>query len=350
MRSIRDVQDLVRDELRDVSALIRAESKKVASPQLNEIVNYVLGAPGKMIRPTLVLLTYKALNDGQFGSSVIKEKVIQAAAAIELIHMASLVHDDVIDDADVRRNRPSVNAKWGNETSVATGVYLYSVSLALLEKVNDWSVLGAVSRAVKHMCEGEIIQLTNRENPDLMIRKALIILKKKTAHLFATAMFSGAVLSNCSPKEQRKLRNYGTALGMTFQLTDDYLDLVDEDQEGLGKSLGQDLDVGLLTIPILFLLRSATPEEQSQIMDLIKEPDLVSLSAIQQLMITADIEGQMRTFIDTFYQKNVRYLSFLPENIYKEALLAIADMVKDRGFKKTHLTEKMVHPAATATS
>ena len=220
-----------------------------------EVSRYVLSASGKRLRPALVLLSSKIGDKG-------KENVIYLAAAIELIHTASLIHDDVIDKADLRRKEATVHSKWGNEFSVLFGDYIYSKAFSLLARIEGSEILSALSRATSIMCEGEMIQIAERHNWDLSEEEYLSIIRKKTASLFSASCELGAVLGGADSEKVNALSRYGSNFGIAFQIVDDCLDITGE-EEDLGKSLGSDLKGGKMTLPLIFLL-NLVPEREKK--------------------------------------------------------------------------------------
>ena len=229
---------------------------------IHQVSRYVFSASGKRLRPALVLLSSKIGDkDG--------ENVVYLAAAIELIHIASLIHDDVIDRADLRRKETTVNSKWGNELSVLFGDYIYSKAFSLLARIEGSEILSALSRATSIMCEGEMIQIAERHNWDLSEEEYLSIIRKKTASLFSASCELGAVLGGADSEKVNALSRYGSNFGIAFQIVDDCLDITGEEKD-LGKSLGSDLKGGKMTLPLISLLNSVSEKERKEVKSLLQ--------------------------------------------------------------------------------
>ncbi len=248
--------DRIENELR--SQLLSSEDKFIL--KVNE---YLLDNVGKRLRPSLVLLCAKTNNHWD-------EKAIPVAAALELIHTASLVHDDVLDEATLRRKRVTINARWGNEPAILTGDYLYFKAFSILSQLEVARISAIVSFAAEMMCEGEIIQTCKTFQPDLSEEDYLEIIKKKTACLIAASCEVGAVLSGSSPRIQESLAQYGLNFGIAFQIIDDCLDLVSLSGKA-GKSTYKDMEQGKMTLPLIYLARELSKENGQKIRGLFEK-------------------------------------------------------------------------------
>lgn len=237
-----------------------------------QVSRYLLGVSGKRLRPALVLLSSK------IGGKE-EEKVIYLATAIELIHAASLIHDDVIDKADLRREKATVNSRWGNEFSVLFGDYVYSKAFSLLARMESSEILSSLSRATSIMCEGEMIQIAERYNWDLSEEEYLSIIGKKTASLFSASCELGAVLGGADSENVHALSRYGSDFGIAFQIVDDCSDITGKERD-LGKSLGSDLKGGKVTLPMISLLNLVPEGEKGKVKSLL-QPDGGSASQAQ---------------------------------------------------------------------
>lgn len=242
----------VRKELSQVEDVLQTVLTDTALNPSLDITDYLIGTGGKRLRPALAILSAKAGNK----SFTVSKQTLGAAAAMELIHRASLVHDDVIDHADVRHNRPTINSKWGNEISIVWGDNLYCTAFNLITICNNIDILQNVIAATRAMCEGEIIQIYERNNPSLLKERYMSIIEKKTAALFEVACYSGAVLSGSGKKDCSALKEYGRNLGIGYQIIDDCMDIVGTN-EALGKSPGVDFSKGELTLPLFHLISRA---------------------------------------------------------------------------------------------
>ncbi len=232
-------------------------------PFIGELVRHVLQTRGKMIRPALVCLSAQA--SGGAG-----EARLWIAAAVELIHIASLIHDDINDDADLRRGLPTVNIQWGNQIAVLLGDYLFAKAFDLLSRVRHPEVAPAMAVATVKMSQAEIMQIKYGQQPhddeDVYFR----IIAGKTAHLFSAACRAGALAAG-NPTAANRLGTYGLQWGMAFQITDDALDLTSR-EESLGKPIYSDIESGKVTLPIIRTLRDATPEDRDHLVRLLSGP------------------------------------------------------------------------------
>lgn len=240
-------------------------------PCVNRLVEYVERYRGKMLRPTLVLLSGMATEKAPRGDG---EAHAIVAAVVEMIHMATLVHDDVLDDAEVRRGGVTVNELEGNETAVMLGDYLISHAYHLCSSLNQPWVSQTIAEATNTVCEGELLQLSNRRNWDLDERTYFEIIRRKTASLCGTCCQLGAALHD--PPEGGPygphLFDYGQKLGVAFQIVDDVLDLLGR-EETVGKSLGRDLQKGKLTLPLIHFMREASPPRRRRLLDICETLD-----------------------------------------------------------------------------
>jgi octaprenyl-diphosphate synthase len=219
---------------------------------IDNINGYICNSGGKRIRPAILLLSSQMCGyDGPIGPRL--------GAVIELIHSATLVHDDIIDNADMRRGKASVNAHWGNEITVLIGDWLYMTSFKLAMGERHFQILDILIEATRKMVEGELIQLTFNGNMDITEEQHLDISTRKTAFLFSACSQLGGILGSVSPEDVERLRLYGLNVGLAFQLVDDVLDLT-SNESVLGKPVGNDLKEGKLTLPLIYLMRDGAPE------------------------------------------------------------------------------------------
>lgn len=251
----------VHSELGAVKDSYAAQLKARFEP-INGIGRYLSRSRGKFFRPTLVLLSAKSGKNADLG------KAISVGVAVELIHAASLIHDDIIDEAALRRKRKTVNSKWGNAISVIAGDYLLAKAFDIISKLNDPKLLSGFSKTAGRMCEGEMAQLANAYNFEVTEKQYLDIIKRKSAYLLSDCCTVGGTLGNLSDKKIRRLAGYGLNLGIAFQIVDDCLDLTG-DENDLGKSVWQDMEEGKLTLPLIFMLRSASRKNKVKLIELI---------------------------------------------------------------------------------
>ena len=245
------------------------------------IFDHILLGKGKFFRPVLVLLSSHALDETKSHEK--EEQLIQCAAAIEMIHMASLIHDDVIDDGKLRRNRETLNLKYGNKVSVTMGVLIYSLALTLVAKIKSSFVLNEISLAVKNMCNGELLQLDARKSNSFSKDLYFKILHYNTASLFEAAAVSATHIVGASSAQCSLFRSFSYHLGISFQLTDDILDL-SKTSSPLNKEMGQDYYQGQLTLPMVLALESFNEKEKERFDLYFKNRDIEGLRMIQAVV------------------------------------------------------------------
>jgi octaprenyl-diphosphate synthase len=232
---------------------------------IRSIADYIVSAGGKRLRPILVFLTAQAL-----GADPKASRVVDLAAAIELIHTATLLHDDVVDESDLRRGRPTANAEFGNAASVLVGDFLYSRAFQVMVSTGDMRVLEIMAEATNRIAEGEVMQLMAIGNLDLTETQYMDVIEAKTAKLFEAAGALGAIAADVDARSQQTMAEFSRRLGVAFQIADDVLDYRG-DAESLGKSLGDDLAEGKLTLPIIIALDRGTAETKTMLRQIITE-------------------------------------------------------------------------------
>ncbi len=303
--------DLVRPHLELVEQSIR-EQVRAFDPAVEPYVSYVCNTSGKRIRPALSVLIGGAL--GEAGADHRKIGVI-----LELIHMATLVHDDIIDGAVTRRMVPTANAKWGNGLSVLLGDALFSHALALATDFDDIAICRKVGKASREVCEGEIVQTQRRFDLSLTKADYFRIIEMKTGALFAAATGISAALSGADEETERRLYHYGLRLGTVYQIYDDCLDIVGS-EDHVGKTLRTDLEKGKLTLPILNLLESASESQRTKLNKRIIEQEPLDLTVLVGI---AEYEGAIESAVDTaigMLDQCREDLSVLPDNESTAAL------------------------------
>ena len=232
---------------------------------IRSIAEYIVSAGGKRLRPVLVFLTAQAL-----GADATEARVVDLAATIELVHTATLLHDDVVDESELRRGRPTANAEFGNAASVLVGDFLYSRAFQIMVGTGQMRVLEIMAEATNRIAEGEVMQLMALGNLDLTETDYMQVIEAKTAKLFEAAGALGAIAANADDATQRSMAEFSRRLGVAFQIADDVLDYRG-DAESLGKSLGDDLAEGKLTLPIIIALERGTPETKTMLKQIIAE-------------------------------------------------------------------------------
>lgn len=261
----RHLFDPVRRELVEVEHELM---RQLRSPVrlIAQIGQYLHRGGGKRIRPALLLLANKL-----FDRSV-TARVIRMAAVVECLHMATLVHDDVIDQAELRRGQPSVNQVWGNEITVLMGDWLYMSAFEMALQERSFEVLDILTSLTRQMTEGELIQLEHIGNMAITIDEYLDVIRRKTAYLFSACTEIGALMGGATRLQQQALRDFGLNLGMAFQLIDDVLDFTSTDHV-LGKPAGNDLREGKVTLPVIYLLEQASADQRQMVEAVIRERD-----------------------------------------------------------------------------
>ncbi len=252
----------IRDDLDQLQEVLQRELAP-DDPFIGELVRYILSTRGKMIRPALVCLSAQA--SGGAGDAR-----LWIAAAVELIHIASLIHDDIIDESDVRRGTATVNAQWGNQIAVLLGDYLFAKAFDLLSRVRHPEVAPTMAVATVKMSQAEIMQIKYGHEPHDNEDIYLQIIAGKTAHLFAAACRAGALVGR-NPQAAEVLGAYGLQWGMAFQITDDALDLTSR-EEALGKPIHSDIPSGKITLPVIRAMREASPQDRARLVGLLASP------------------------------------------------------------------------------
>ncbi len=296
----------------------------LASPgALEEAVAHLFRAGGKRLRPAFVLLA------GRFFAYD-PERLVPLAAALELVHLATLVHDDVIDEAPLRRGLPTVKARWGDFHALCTGDYLFARALALVARYGDEAIASHLARVSLQMCAGEIEQIVTAGCLDVDLRAYLRRIKRKTALLFSSCCYIGALASGAPPVLARALQQYGYYLGMAFQITDDLLDFLGSEEE-LGKPVGSDLRQGIITLPVLCALRH--PRLGPRLRELLASGVTDGAwEEVRRLVAAAGGLDRARLYSCRYLEKAKRRLELLPELPPRRVLAGIADFVATRNF------------------
>ena len=311
---------LIRDDIAKVEGHLKTQVKAF-DPSVEGYVSYVCGTSGKRIRPALVMLA-----GGATGGS--NEEHVRLGSILELVHIATLVHDDIIDGAEKRRDLLTASAKWGNGLSVLLGDALFAHALMLATEFDEAEIARKIAKASRAVCQGEIIQ--TRRRFDLKLTKAdyFRIIEMKTAALFAVATELGAQVNGASDAVVDALRDFGLKLGTAYQIYDDCLDLIG-DEETVGKTLRTDLEKGKLTLPILNLLEQATDKQREKLSRLLVQKEPFDISALANI---ADYEGALDDAVQTAKQllEDARgNLIGLAESECTAALRQITDFLDD---------------------
>jgi len=319
----REIYKLVEDGITGVEQEIARQSS--SNIQIVDLISrYVQKSGGKKIRPALLLLTSKMCG---FDDPVCH----RLGAVLELIHTATLVHDDIIDNAGVRRGRPSVNARWGNEITVLMGDWLYMTSFNLALGERHFQILDILTDVTRKMIEGELIQLSLNGSLDVTEEQHLDISMRKTAVLFSACTQIGGILGSMSEERQELLRLYGLHVGMAFQVVDDLLDFTST-ESALGKPVGSDLNEGKLTLPIIYLMRDGNPSHRDLVRKLLSNNGFNAaekaniLTLFKQYRTLDKVSDKAKDFA----LKAKEHISDFPPGLPHQALMAIPDYIIKR--------------------
>jgi len=329
--NLEQIYQPITDELKSVETLLVSSISESKNPSILEMSNSLLESPGKRMRPALVILSGKAASVGGNGSSNYDE-LIRIATAVELIHMASLIHDDVLDKATMRHNRPSTNARWGDDISIVLGDYVYSKAFELIGKCRNPDIFACISEAIYVMCEGELTQVCQRDNWDLSRESYIVIIKKKTASLFAAACQAGTITCNHGPDIQSALKGFGLNFGIAFQIMDDCKDITSE-QTVLGKRPGQDVIVGDMTLPLLNMLDLVRSRQKEELKTMVENQiDETNVQTIRQMVIDSNALYKTQEAIASYINCAKEQLDILNDSEYKKSLSRLADYITQKTF------------------
>ncbi|MEM7207740.1 MAG: octaprenyl diphosphate synthase [Pseudomonadota bacterium] len=308
-------QQLIEREMDRVDAFIKARLQSDVV-LINQLSHYIVSSGGKRLRPRLVLLAAGA-------AAYQGERHIDVAAIIEFIHTATLLHDDVVDDSELRRGRDTANAVWGNEAAVLVGDFLYSRAFEMMVDVGSMRVMEILAGTTNVIAEGEVLQLLNINDPDTTQEAYLKVIYAKTAKLFEAATRLGAVLAGLPRKQEDALAAYGLHLGTAFQLIDDVLDYT-ASAEQMGKNLGDDLAEGKPTLPLIIAMSRGDASQSRFIRDAIESGGRDSIEFVVKIVEETGALDETRALAEQEAEQAVRYLQQLEANDFTSALDAVA--------------------------
>jgi octaprenyl-diphosphate synthase len=324
---ITTLQDVLKEYKSDMERMEHRihESLGTDVPLIQQVSKYILGAGGKRFRPLLHLLSARLCGYREHTAEYILGSVV------EYIHTASLLHDDVVDEAKIRRGRSSANSLWGNQASILVGDYLYSKALYHAVRLQNQRVMDVLSETTTTMSEGEVLQLMQIQNAEITEADYFRLVECKTGVLISASCRLGAIISKAPISQEDALTAYGKKLGLAFQITDDTLDYA-ADQRQLGKVLGKDLDEGKVTLPLIYLIRKADPEEKEHIRsillaDTVSEDDLTYTLGLMEKYGTVD---EALNLAQSLSNESKAALAVFPESMPRQALMALADYVVQR--------------------
>ncbi|MGA2589931.1 MAG: polyprenyl synthetase family protein [Bryobacteraceae bacterium] len=319
----KEIFDLIHDDLERVEREISLET--VASVEVvTSIGQYLRESGGKRLRPALLLLASKLIGDGGDGA-------IHLGAVVEIVHAATLVHDDVIDDARTRRGRPSTNVQWGNHTSVLAGDWLYMQAFQVALRERNFRILDLLIGLTQMMVEGELLQLERIGRIGVTEADCMELVDRKTACLFSVCARLGALVSGADMQTEERLGDYAWNLGMAFQLVDDLLDFTSREKV-LGKPVGNDLREGKVTLPLVYALERASAEERCRVETILRERNYERVPFPQILAMIERYDGieRVKERAHAFTEKARGIMAEFPESPYQRALYSITELVTER--------------------
>ena len=309
------IKNLTSNEVKAVDQLIIDElSSDVIL--INQMGHYIVGNGGKRLRPMLLLLAAKALGN-------VATNHLTLAAVIEFIHTATLLHDDVVDESDLRRGKESANVVWGNAATVLVGDYLYSSAFEMMVRTGNMRVMEILSKTTTAIAEGEVLQLLNCNNPETTENKYLEVIARKTAILFSAATRLSAVIVDATVEVEEGLAQYGQHLGIAFQLIDDVLDYKSS-PEDLGKNLGDDLAEGKPTLPLIYAIQNGSVEDAKIIIEAIQNGNREAFNDVYTIVKKTQAIAYTEQRADEEAEKAINALNILPASEYKDALILLA--------------------------
>ena len=316
------IQSLTANDMAKVNEIIHAQLNSDVT-LINQLGFYIVSGGGKRLRPLLAILSAKAL--GYSG----KDHTM-AAAFVEFIHTATLLHDDVVDESDMRRGKETANEAFGNAASVLVGDYIYTRSFQMMTSLGSLKILALMSEAVNVIAEGEVQQLINCNDPETTEESYMRVIYSKTARLFEAATQIGAILNNSNDEVELAMQNYGKYLGTAFQLIDDVLDYTADGKE-MGKNVGDDLAEGKPTLPLLYAMRNGNAQQHKMIHEAIEKAN--GMEKLDEILAVMKETGSLEYTTELAYKeadKAIAELAIIPESEYKEALIALAHLAVKR--------------------
>ena len=315
------IRELVRPDLGAVDAVVRSRLKSSVA-LVDQIAEHIITGGGKRLRPLIVLLAARACGYG--GSSH-----IDAAAFVEFIHTATLLHDDVVDGSALRRGRNTANEVFGNQASVLVGDFVYSRAFQMMAAIGSQRVMRIMSDATNVIAEGEVLQLMNAHDPDTTQQRYLDVIYRKTARLFEAGAEVAAVLAGASPSLQQALGEYGKHLGTAYQLIDDMLDYRSDPSER-GKNLGDDLAEGKPTLPLIHALKVSGPDARSMIRLAIEQGGLAQMDSVVAAIESSGALEYTRALAQDEADQALVALHAVPDTPFKQGLIALARFAVER--------------------
>lgn len=324
MMTVKDIKASVADEMKIFEQKFK-DSMQSEVPLLDKITHYIIKRKGKQMRPMFVFLTAKMLNNGK-----VDEKTYRAASLIELLHTATLVHDDVVDDANERRGFFSVNAIWKNKIAVLVGDYLLSQGLLMSVDNEEFELLKIVSTAVKEMSEGELLQIEKSRLLDITEEVYFDVIQKKTASLIASCCAAGTASVTNDAETIAKLKKFGELVGLAFQIKDDIFDY--GDSEKIGKPIGNDIREQKMTLPLIYVINNSPKEISKELINIVKnhnEEKSHVKRAIKIVVESGGIQYAQKKMIE-LQQQAIQVIKDFEDNEAKHALLGLVEYTVTR--------------------
>ena len=321
MQNFIEIQALMKNELDQMNKILvnRLDSNV---DLINQMSHYIISSGGKRIRPLLLLLCARATDyDGDYHYSM--------AVVIELIHTATLLHDDVVDQSTTRRGQETANELWGNAPSVLVGDFLYSRAFEIMVEPNSMEIMKILSKATNQISEGEVLQLLNIKNANVTQKEYYRVIERKTACLFKAACQIAGILSNSNQKVIEAMAKFGIHLGNAFQIIDDTLDY-ESDSNIIGKEVGDDLSEGKVTLPMIYALEKTTKSDKKILTDAIQNADASNINQVVEILMNVNAFQYSRDIANKESNMALESIDILPSSKYKTALKLLCKLSLER--------------------
>ena len=321
--SIQNILDPIKDDLAEVDKRIRSHLE-TGVPIIDESSMHLFFKGGKKIRASLVIL-FAGLNNA------VNDKVIDLAAAVEIIHGASLIHDDIIDRSFLRRGQISVPSKFGDKVAVLAGDYMYSVAVNIAVQDRDDRILQAISNATKEMVKGELYQIEYSGIDKISQERYFDIIERKTGRLMAASAVIGAVKAGFMPSECDKVYNIGLDMGFAFQIIDDTMDF-DHSSEVTGKDIGNDFKDGKITLPFIYILNNGSSEEKSDLKNFISDPEGSDFNIVRDMIHSSGAFNYSKMAACEFSERAKKQLESLPKSENRAIIEELINFIVERNY------------------
>ena len=321
MQNFIEIQALMKNELDQMNKILVNQLDSNVD-LINQMSHYIISSGGKRIRPLLLLLCARANDyDGNYHYSM--------AVVIELIHTATLLHDDVVDQSTTRRGQETANELWGNAPSVLVGDFLYSRAFEIMVEPNSMEIMKILSKATNQISEGEVLQLLNIKNANVTQKEYYRVIERKTACLFKAACQIAGILSNSNQKVIEAMGKFGMHLGNAFQIIDDTLDY-ESDSNIIGKEVGDDLSEGKVTLPMIYALEKTTKSDKKILTDAIQNADASNINQVVEILMNVNAFQYSRDIANKESNMALESIDILPSSKYKTALKLLCKLSLER--------------------